>query len=110
MSNISLSERWKLLGERFPAVRPGVRHGRSVLVYQITFLNRDRYYGITYATLEHRLRQHRWQNSRVGKRMKSGEAFTAEVLCLAPTRKQALEIERLAVRSGNPWGKVLNRF
>ena len=108
MSNISLSERWRLLSERFPAVRPGPR--RSVLVYQITFLSGDRYYGITSRTLPERLAQHRRGGTRAGRRINQGEAFTAEVLCVAPTKKEALEIERMAVRSGNPWGKVLNRF
>ena len=102
VSNISLSE-------RFPALRrPGTR--RSWLVYQVTFLSGDRYYGITSRTLNERLSQHRRGGTRAGRRINRGEAFTAEVLCVAPTKQQALEIERLAVRSGNPWGKVLNRF
>ena len=100
VSNISLSE-------RFPALRRlGTR--RSVLVYQVTFLSGDRYYGITSRTLTERLAQHRGGGTRVGRRMNAGETFTVEVLCVAPTRKQALEIERLAIKSGNPWGKVLN--
>ena len=77
-------------------------------VYQYTFLDGDRYYGITSRRPEVRWQHQTRENSRLGEKIRSGVPYTTEVLCVAPDRRQAVEIERLAIKSGNPWGNLLN--
>ena len=79
-------------------------------VYQITFIDGDRYYGITaLVDVEERVREHQKADSPVGDKIRSGVVFIAELLCVAPDRYKALEIEKMAIKSGNPHGSLLNR-
>ena len=77
-------------------------------VYQITFLDGDRYYGVTAREPETRWREHWGRQSPLGEKMRSGVPFVTEVLCVAPTRRQAREIESMAIKAGNPWGAIIN--
>ena len=77
-------------------------------VYQITFLDGDRYYGLTSLLPETRWKEHQVADTPVGRKIRSGTVFVTEVLCVAPNRRQAAEIERMAIKAGNPWGNLLN--
>ena len=77
-------------------------------VYQYSFVDGDRYYGITCRDVETRWLEHQQADTLVGDKIRSGILFATEVLCVAPDRYQAEDIERLAVKSGNPWGRLLN--
>ena len=85
----------------------GVMDGPTT-VYQYTFLDGDRYYGRTGKKVERRWEEHEVADTPVGRKIRSGMAFVTEVLCVAPNRRMAMEIERMAIKSGNPWGKILN--
>ena len=88
----------------------GDRLDRPHRVYQITFLDGDRYYGITARTLNHRLTGHlSLEGYEVGDRLQAGEPYTMEQLCETPDGREAQVLERMMVRSGNPWGRVINR-
>ena len=80
----------------------------ETFVYQITFLDGDRYYGITSRDPMVRWKEHQGKDSLLGKKLRSGIVFITEVLCVAPNRRIALDIERMAIQSGNPWGALLN--
>ena len=77
-------------------------------VYQYTFLDGDRYYGITSRQVRFRHINHLSADSAVGRKLRSGAGYVLETICECPNREAALEVERLAVMSGNPWGKILN--
>ena len=77
-------------------------------VYQITFLNGDRYYGITLKMPKYRWEEHLRDKSILGEMMRSGLPYTAEVICETPNRREARRVERMAIASGNPWGRILN--
>ena len=82
----------------------------ETFVYQITFIDGDRYYGVTSRNPEVRWREHRGTDTPLGRKLRSGTMFMTEVLCVAPNRRLALEVERMAIKSGNPWGSILNDF
>ena len=79
-------------------------------VYQITFLSDNaRYYGRTRKPdVEKRVQQHARNHPRLAPRIKDGEIYRVEQLCEAPDWRTAGEIEVLAIKSGNPWGPLLN--
>ena len=76
-------------------------------VYQHTFLDGDRYYGISAEPHTRWLKQRR-EPTPLGDKMRSGAIFITEVLCVAPNRRMAEEIEKIAIKAGNPWGSLLN--
>ena len=78
-------------------------------LYKVTFLEgNDLYYGITRQPLDIRINYHTAAQSPVGLRITAGEIYTAQVLCEFPNRDEAEQTERLAIRSGNPSGRLLN--
>ena len=78
-------------------------------VYQYSFVDGDRYYGITSRDPATRWMEHQYDQSPLGEKIRSGAVFVTEVLCVAPDRYRALEIEEMAIKAGNPWGRLLNR-
>ena len=82
---------------------------RAHKVYQFTFLNGDRYYGITFTTMKERLRRHLATTGyEIGDRLRNGEAYVLDVLCEAPDQAAAQKLERMMIRAGNPHGRILN--
>ena len=81
---------------------------KETKVYQVTFLDGDIYYGVTSGTLEDRLRKHAADTYNIGRKIRAGMPYYDEVLCIAPDRKTALELESLCIASGNPHGALLN--
>ena len=79
-------------------------------VYQISFVDGDRYYGITSHQPELRWREHANADTPVGRKIRSGVIFVTEVLCVAPNRRMAMEVETMAIKAGNPWGNLLNIY
>ena len=78
-------------------------------VYMIAWEDGTRYYGITHKPVEDRVYDHSISDRPVGDKLRSGMEHKVETLCVAPNRWVAMEIETLAIRSGNPWGELLNR-
>ena len=89
--------------------RMGTDWDAPTTVYQHTFIDGDRYYGIS-SNPEYRWQQQKWETSPLGDKLRSGAMFITEVLCVAPNRRMAMEVERMAIKSGNPWGRLLNRI
>ena len=79
------------------------------IVYKIMLINGDWYYGITSWPLAERLRYHIYNKSAVGVRLDAGELSWSETLCELPNRMEAEEVERLMIRSGNPYGILINK-
>ena len=86
------------------------RRGRYSLhrIYKITFENHDVYYGITNQLLEIRIYGHIDVGLETGQRLTAGEPHTIEVLCEAENKREAEQIEKLMIKSGNPKGRLLN--
>ena len=77
-------------------------------VYQYTFLDGDRYIGVTQRKPEERWKAQQLENSRLGEKLRTGAAFITDVLCVAADKQQALRIERALIKAGNPYGNLLN--
>ena len=78
-------------------------------VYKIVFLlNYDWYYGITCMPIEERIDGHIAGDKEAGMRIAEGELYLVEILCELPNKKEAEAVERVMIRSGNPYGRLLN--
>ena len=81
---------------------------KTTRVYMLTFEDGACYYGVTSWSVESRVAEHARHESKVGAKLRTGIAYKVETLCIAPTRRQAEELELLCIKSGNPFGELLN--